>query len=237
MRLLPMLLLTACGEYLDFGEESEQVTQQLALNRHELTLMVGDSMKLAATFTPDDGKEHNVFWTSDSTLLAAFASDTIVARAPGQVMVRGIGVSAQQQDSCLLTVIPRWEEVMDPYAYSNDMVVYATVTVDGETNSSNFVLGAFIGDELRGVGRLRQQDGRSYWVVRVYDNDDQVEVTPEDDNGGAGGSGNSQASVVSFRCYERGKGRVVVFPQTIAFDGSAHGTLSKLTQLSVQTTP
>ncbi len=210
------LLFVACGDYLDFGEEEELVQQTMTISSHELTLMVGDSCKLSASFSPDDGKEHSVFWASDSTERAVFVADTVVGVSAGKLKVRCTSVNGGQKDSCTVTVIPNWTKTLDIYAHQYDMVVYASVQVGNATNSDKFVIGAFIDDELCGTGRLLRTGNTTYWAIRIYSDEESDEDNPVN---------------VTFRCYERGKGVVTTFDKTIEFDGMTHGTLSNLIEL------
>ena len=230
--LLFVLALCACGDYLEFGtDEDPSEEPRLALTQHAVTLMAGDSCRLTATFTPDDGKEHTVFWLSEGDTIARMSKDTVVAVATGETLVRCVNITGTQQDSCTVSVIPQW--LIDPYAWRDDMVVYASVTVDGTTDSDRFLIGAFVGDELRGLGTLHAKGDRRYWAIRVYSNvildDGTTIITPPDDEEPADPQ---KPEKVTFRCYERGKGTITDFPLTIDFDGMAHGTLSKLVTLN-----
>ncbi len=230
---LTVIVLASCGDYLEFGtDEDPSEEPRLALAQHAVTLMAGDSCRLTATFTPDDGKEHTVFWLSEGDTIARMSKDTVVAVATGETLVRCFNITGTQQDSCTVSVIPQW--VIDPYAWSNDMVVYASVTVDSTTDSDRFIVGAFVGDELRGLGTLLTKGSRKYWAIRVYSNTDPydsntiIEV-PE----GEVPADKQDPEKVTFRCYERGKGTISEFPVTIDFDGMAHGTLSSLFLLKI----
>lgn len=217
------LPLASCGELFDFGTEEDPIDLKMELNRHEMTLMVGDKCIVSAAFKPDDGKEHSVFWLSDDIDVAK-TTDTgkageaeVAAVASGTVKVRCTSSVSILQDSCAVTVIPAW--TFEPYDYAEDMVVYATVKVDGQENAEQMEVAAFVGDELRGLGRLLTAGSKKYWAIRVYSNqrlDLGEDVEPE---------------VVSFRCYQRGMGQLTTFKNTIKFDGAVHGTLTDLVKL------
>ena len=231
---LLVVSFAACGDYLEFGTDEDPTEEpKMGLMEHAVTLMAGDSCLLTATFTPDDGKEHTVFWLSEGDTIARCANDTVIAVKEGETVVRCVNITGTQQDSCTVTVIPQW--LVDPYAWSNDMVVYASVTVGGNTDSDRFIVGAFVDDELRGLGTLLTKGTRKYWAIRVYSNTDPDDGTtiievPE----GEEPSDQQDPEKVTFRCYERGKGTITDFPLSIDFDGMAHGTLSNLIKLKIE---
>lgn len=79
--------------------------------------------------------------------------------------------------SLLLTTLPlaaqgsHWGSV-NPHDYQYDMTLYATITIDGvaQTDLNGADIAAFVGDELRGVGRVESKDGKSWIYMRVYSN-------------------------------------------------------------------
>lgn len=77
--------------------------------------------------------------------------------------------------SLLLTTLPvaaqgsHWGAV-NPHDYQYDMTLYATITIDGETMAdlTSADIAAFVGDELRGVGRVETKDGHQWIYMRIY---------------------------------------------------------------------
>ena len=61
---------------------------------------------------------------------------------------------------------------VSPYDYRYDMTVYAQLTVDDQlvTDFSNYEVGAFVGNECRGVARVNEHGGNRWLYVRVYSN-------------------------------------------------------------------
>ena len=80
------------------------------------------------------------------------------------------------------------------------------------------MLGAFVDDEMRGAGELMEWKGQQYVRFRVGS-----DISYYDPDG--------LDETVTFRVYYRQELRYETFPQTIGFDGEAHGTLSSLFEI------
>ena len=61
---------------------------------------------------------------------------------------------------------------MNPYDYKYDMTVYATLEYEGTavTDYSDYEIGAFVGDECRGVGEIQSKDGHEWIYLRIRSN-------------------------------------------------------------------
>ena len=127
-------------------------------------------------------------------------------------MIRAISVSEQLTDSCRVNVFPGWS--FSPQYYQYDMVVYANVVVNGEHLNENLDVCAMVDEEVRGHGVIKNHGDTSYLELRIYSNQ----------------PANEQ---IDFYCYHRKRGRIVKFPQTMVFDGEAHGSLNNLYQLVI----
>lgn len=231
-----LLLTTSCGDFFDFGTEENPITYKLELSSHEITLMEQDQTTLKAAFNPDDGKEHYVFWLSDDDNIAKVAEGVVTGVTTGTVKVRCTATVASLQDSCTVNVIPEW--TINPNDYRYDMMVYATVKVGELQNSENMVVAAFVGDEVRGIGRLLTAGTKSYWAIRVFSNNDYESQSQqganddeEVDEENEIDSNYGQTETVKFKCYQKGSGIITEFDNAIDFDGMAHGTLSNLIKL------
>ena len=115
--------------------------------------------------------------------------------------------------------MPQMYEAPDNYPY--DMVIYASVNVHGtmltKENCDSVIIGAYVNEELRGIGQMERRHDVDYMVIRVwspYRKGDQVEL----------------------RCYFRGQARAELFSDTFTFDGEMHGTLSNLYPLVLDDT-
>jgi hypothetical protein len=98
------------------------------------------------------------------------------------------------------------------------MMLYANVTLHGKpltvANQEDVIIAAYVGKDLRGIGQMRQSHGIDYFQMRIG------AYRPAGDN-------------IRLRCYYRGKALAEWFPQTLTFDGEAHGTLSALLPLTL----
>lgn len=79
---------------------------------------------------------------------------------------------------------------VNPYDYKYDMTVYARLTFDGTdvTDMSNYEIGAFVGNECRGVGEVQTQNSNAWIYLRVRSN-------------AANGEN------ISFKLYDKSEGR------------------------------
>ena len=119
-------------------------------------------------------------------------------------------------DTCWVQVLPNPE--MDWGDFPYEMLLYASVTLHGTPltieNQNDVIIAAYVGDDLRGVGQIRQAHGIDYFVMRI-------------------GAYRPSGDYIRLRCYYRGKALAEWFPQVRPFDGEAHGTLSNLFPLTL----
>ena len=201
--LLSLLALTSCG-LMEMDEQVEFPVTELTLDRDTVCVMVGDRFALTPVIKPDSvSVEDNVF----------------TAKTAGWALVRAISVSQQLEDSCWVEVMPRWED--NRYEYPHEMMVYADVTVDGQPfDPETMMLGAFVEDQLRGIGVLKESNGIRYVSFRVGSDMMEYNTDPDGYN-----------ETIRFRVYLKRQLRYKEFPQTIEFDGQTHGTLNRLFEL------
>ena len=95
----------------------------------------------------------------------------------------------------------------DDHRYPDNMTIVAQL----ENVESQVTVGAFCGDECRGVGR---------WV------DDKLFISVH----GTIGNGD----VITFRAYDSASGEELPVAETIIFDGDCHGSLAMPTRLTLQ---
>ena len=165
------LLLFGCG---DFWEASEpQSAGTMTLQRDTIDLMVGDSFKIPVVFSPDSLSNQTVWWSIDGDEIIALHNDTVVAVEPGTTLVTATSVSDRLTSSCVVNIWPRWYDILHKYPY--DMVIYANITIDGEPLGDDVYVGAFIGDELRGVAKKLEWNGHPYTLIRVW-SDDEINI-------------------------------------------------------------
>lgn len=79
----------------------------------------------------------------------------------------------------------------DPYAYQYDMTAYVALNVDSidVTDMSRFVVGAFCGDECRGIMENKAVNGHVYGYLRIRSNQ-------------------SEGETISFRVYDTVVGKI-----------------------------
>lgn len=99
---------------------------------------------------------------------------------------------------------------VNPYDYKYDMTVYAKVVYEGAEVSdySNYEIGAFVGNECRGVGDVQTKDSYTWVYLRVRSNQ-------------------TSGEKLIFKLYDKSTGRTSVIKpsQVIAF--SSQGMIGK----------
>lgn len=99
---------------------------------------------------------------------------------------------------------------VNPYDYKYDMTVYAKVVYEGTEVSdySNYEIGAFVGNECRGVGDVQTKDSYTWVYLRVRSNQ-------------------ASGEKLIFKLYDKSTGRTSVIKpsQVIAF--SSQGMIGK----------
>ncbi len=207
------LLLFGCG---DFWEASEpQSAGTMTLPRKAVTLMVGDKYKIPVVFEPDSLSNHQVWWSVEYASIVSFSNDSVVGVNEGLSWVYAVSVSDRLMDSCLVNVLPT--AYVNPHQYPYDMVIYADVTVHGKkytkADEDSLLICAYSFDELRGIGKMREWNGKPYMEIRIWN--------PFRDSG-----------KIALRCYYRGKALVEQYHKILDFDGETHGSLSDLYPLN-----
>ena len=207
-----LLLLTSCGDFWEFENQQVVTAEKMALGRKVVNLMVGDSCVIPVNFVPDSLSNYNVYWLAENDSVVRFKGDTLVATAEGQTRAIAFTTIDRLTDTCYVNVISPFRE--DNARYPYDMVIYAQVEIHGlqltAQNSGRYEIGAFVGEEVRGLGAMRTNaTAGPYMELRVW-------------------SPYAAGDRVTFRCYYRGTGLMEVFADTLTFDGGMHGTLSDL---------
>ena len=207
------LQLVSCG-IMELEEQEQIVAMEMMLERDSVFIMVGDDFTLQPTFKPDSVTVSDIFWSSEADSVLSVKDGHLVGESEGTVWVYATSVSRQLKDSLVVVVMPRWEDAAR--LYPNEMIVYADVTIDGKPfDPDKQMLGAFVDDEMRGIGTLQTWKDKSYVRFRIgsdiayYDPDG---ITED----------------VTFRVYYKQELRYDVLPYTLEYDGETHGTLSNL---------
>lgn len=213
--LTAALLTTACGE---FFEPNEAITPStMTLSSHDVTIMEGDTCVIHPLFTPDSISNQAVFWMTADQQVARFLNiDTLVAVTQGSTQAIAISVSDYNKtDTCRVSVISRWNLTAN-FDYPEDMVVYADIRVHGQPVSDDMLIGAFCGNELRGLGKTMERSGVRYTLIRVW-----------------GPYAMSNETII-FRCYDRRRYTLEEFSEALSFDGESHGSPSQLLRLTIE---
>ena len=214
--LLWSLTVVACGDFWTFDTDDATTGTQMKLDRRVVTIMEGERYTIPVTFSPDSLVNKTIYWETEDDEIATFADDTLVALSPG--MTRAIAMSTVDRlsDTCWVQVMPRMEMSYGNFEY--DMMLYASVTLHGRAltidNADSVVVGAYAGEQLRGIGQMHREYGIDYLAMRIGSN------RPEGDR-------------IRLRCYYRGRALAEWFPDTLRFNGETLGTLSKLVPLVI----
>ena len=206
-------LLCSCGDYWDGGEPV--AARKMTLGRRVINMMVGDRYRIPVLFEPDTLSNRSVWWMTEDKDIAIVEDDTVIAVSEGLTLAYALSVSDRQTDSCWVNVLP--QVYLNPRQYPYDMGSYADVNIHGHkytaADEESLIVGAYIGNELRGIGKMRQWQGRDYMEIRLWHND----IATFD--------------LVELRCCYVGEALIEIFPVYFHFDGDAHGTLSDLVKL------
>lgn len=200
----------ACGELADTPDVIKPV--EMKLNRSRIFIAEGSSYQLVPVFTPDTVTDLGVFWMSNDAKIAQVVNGKVTGVAQGDTRIKAISVSALKEDSCLVTVLPKLYTNPDNYPY--DMVIYADVSVHGRPVDDSMLIGAFCGDELRGIGVRHEWQGIPYMVLRIY-------------------SPTARGETITLGCYHVEEALMEMFDDVFIFDGESHGSLSSLYELRI----
>ena len=208
------MTLAACGDFWEGGDPTP--ARSMTLQRKLVNLMVGDKYKIPVAFAPDSVANHGVWWQAEYEDIVTFSNDSVVGVSEGLSRVYATSVSSRLKDSCLVNVLPA--AYVNPHDYCYDMVIYADVTIHGKkytkADEDSLVIAAYVDNELRGIGKMREWQGKPYMEIRIWN--------PFE-----------WGDLVDLLCIYRGKARVELFDDIFEFDGETHGTLSNLYPLVI----
>ena len=243
---LLLMSMTSCGDYYDIVNSVDEPAT-MELDRHAVTLMVGDQLTFKATFTPDELNDEDLplYWMSENDDIASFDDDGILhAVSPGTCKVYGTSVTETLVDECVVTVIEPWTE-FNARAFGREMMVYADVKINGEAPTDDILVAAFCGEQLRGIGEMREaQNNKKYMAFRIYIDNLSPDEIPDDFDPYAETSGGDDdddpdndeddgpyVEVIYFQAYNRKTAQFYEMDYRLAFDGETHGYLSKLIEI------
>ena len=200
----------ACGELADTPDVIKPL--EMKLSRSRIFIAEGSSYQLVPVFTPNTVTDLGVFWMSNDAEIARVVNGKVTGVAQGETRIKAISVSALKEDSCLVTVLPKL--YTNPNNYPYDMVIYADVSVHGRPADGSMLIGAFCGDELRGIGVQHEWKGIPYTVLRIY-------------------SPTARGEIITLGCYHVEEALMEMFDDVFVFDGESHGSLSSLYELRI----
>lgn len=207
-------LLSSCGDYWEGGTPTSAGT--MTLPRKVMSLMVGDKYKIPVVFSPDTVSNHAVWWSAEDASIVSFSNDSVVGMSEGLSRVYAVSVSDRLKDTCLVNVVPK--AYVNPHNYCYDMVIYADVSIHGKkytkTDEDSLIIAAYVDNELRGIGKMREWQGKPYMELRIW-------------------SPFEWGDNIDLLCIYRGKARIELFDDIFVFDGETHGTLSNLYPLVI----
>ena len=214
------LLYVSCGLIdMELGEGT-QYAYDMTLEYDSIYVRIGDSVLIKPVFVPDSVSNSEVLYLSEDENVATIVNDTVVAMASGEVLVTAMSVLGGIADTCKVYVMEPW--VLNPMDFANDMVVYATATVDGKPfDPETMDIAAFAGPEFRGMGELKEINGIRFLQFRIYGELDLETMGP------------NPFELIHFACYDKANYTLRNMDQYLYFDGETHGSLSNLYQLTL----
>ena len=208
------LLSVSCGIIDMEIDEGGQIAYDMHLNHDTVYVMVGDTFVLDPVFFPDSVSNRELLFLSEDESVVALVNDTVIAMAEGETSVVGLSVHNGLSDTCMVYVIAPW--VLNANDYSDDMVVYATATINGKPfDPTKMSIAAFAGSEMRGKGEVITIGDKQLLRFRIYSYlnfDSDMSADPE---------------YIRFKCHDRENMTLITLPQYIIFDGETHGSPSE----------
>ena len=208
------LLSVSCGIIDMEIDEGGQIAYDMHLKHDTVYVMVGDTFVLEPVFFPDSVSNRELLFLSEDESVVALVNDTVIAMAEGETSVVGLSVHNGLSDTCMVYVMAPW--VLNANDYSDDMVVYATATINGKPfDPTKMSIAAFAGSEMRGKGEVITIGDRQLLRFRIYSYlnfDSDMSADPE---------------YIRFKCHDRENMTLITLPQYIIFDGETHGSPSE----------
>ena len=208
------LLSVSCGIIDMEIDEGGQIAYDMHLKHDTVYVMVGDTFVLEPVFFPDSVSNRELLFLSEDESVVALVNDTVIAMAKGETSVVGLSVHNGLSDTCMVYVMAPW--VLNANDYSDDMVVYATATINGKPfDPTKMSIAAFAGSEMRGKGEVITIGDKQLLRFRIYSYlnfDSDMSADPE---------------YIRFKCHDRENMTLITLPQYIIFDGETHGSPSE----------
>ncbi len=215
-------LFASCGLIDMDTDENVQQAYELSMERDTVYAMVGNRFVVHPIFTPEVVSNVEIFWYTDNDSIIRIVNDTVVAVGEGEAYLHGISVQDAKEDSTLVIVMPGWQ--YDPYNWPYETVVYADVRVDGNPISDEMLVGAFVGNECRGIGERKEWNGTRYIQFRIGSESFSYPDPTSDDV--------FINETIRFVLYDPETHMLRELDETMTFDGETHGTISNLYKMN-----
>ena len=182
-------LFSSCGDFFELDTHEALKAAKITIGQRVVALATGDVYKVPVSFTPSDVPTTTVLWLAEDESVATVRNDSVVGVGEGITRLFAFSVLDNLRDTCYAYVMPSLEVMAGRYAYDYRVI-------------------AFVGDQVRGVGQMRQHKDKEYMELRIW------------------GPSPSSDEQVELRCYLSKEARIQVFATTgLTFDGLQHGSL------------
>ena len=217
--LLVASMLTSCGMIDMEFDEDVQMAYDMRLDHDTVYLTQGECFVLQPVFTPDSVGNHEVFFRSADEGIAYIKNDTIIAESVGETVISATSVLNEKMAFCHVFVLDPWE--IDIYSYSDDMVAYVTASIDDvPLDFEKQMVLAYVGGDLRGIGKLIEVKDKRVVQIRIYGHLDYHQEWP------------TFPELVRFAYYDYNTLMLKHLPMFLEFDGETHGSVSEPIKLT-----
>ena len=165
--LVLTLILSSCGNLFDNTPYEEPAGIKLVFNN--MHLFRGDSYEMQVKFDPEEVPDQSVYWYSSNEACVSVNNGVITAVKEGEAMIHAIATAGMKKDSCQIKVYKPWQE-FDSYKFEHDMVIYATITLNGKSANELTPIVAMCNEETRGIPVYMEAFGKKYFEFRIYSN-------------------------------------------------------------------
>lgn len=231
--MFALLGFTSCDLEFEVDSELSKIAAEMSLNFDTVYVMRGDTVVLQPKFKPDTLNIKDIYVRSSDydVVNVNLQTGRIEAVGAGWATLYVESVSARLLDSCDVCVMEPWKETAG-IEYPYETIFYADITVKGKPLTEDMMVGAFLGDECRGIAESFTFHGVSLMQLRVgteeWNDDFTMPDLPEDEEEEDDGGYEIVRDKITFRCYDTRYKQLYECPTKIDFDGETHGTLSNL---------
>ena len=183
---------TSCDLEFEVDSELLKIAAEMSLNYDTVYVMQGDTIALQPKFKPDTLNIKDIYVRSSNydVVNVNILNGRIEAVGTGWARLFVESVSARLMDSCDVCVMVPWETTAQ-MEYPYETIFYADITVQGKPLTEDMIVGAFVGEECRGIAQPLTFHGVSLMQLRVgaenvYDDSSIPDIPDIDSSGDAG---------------------------------------------------